>query len=58
LNNAHHIWSTKYFSDIPAELISQKENNEKIWQAAFGSEEIRIILKGSLGYLSGLQHPL
>jgi transmembrane sensor len=38
LNNAHHIWSTKYFSDIPAELISQKENNDKIWQAAFGSE--------------------
>jgi transmembrane sensor len=36
--NARHIWSTKYFSDSPAELISRKENNEKIWQASFGSE--------------------
>lgn len=41
LNNAHHIWSTKCFQDIPPEMISQKENNEKIWQVAFGNERKR-----------------
>jgi hypothetical protein len=30
LNNAHHIWSTNFFSDNSVELISQKDNNEKI----------------------------
>jgi ferric-dicitrate binding protein FerR (iron transport regulator) len=38
LENAHHIWSTKCFPEIPPEVISQKENNEKIWQASFGKE--------------------
>jgi ferric-dicitrate binding protein FerR (iron transport regulator) len=45
LNNAHHIWSSKYFSDIPPELISQKENNEKIWQASFGSESKKYAIR-------------
>jgi transmembrane sensor len=43
--NARHIWSTKYFSDSPAELISRKENNEKIWQASFGSESKKYAIR-------------
>lgn len=51
LNNAHHIWSTKYFSDVSPDLISQKENSEKIWHEAFGRESIGYSNRSKLVFL-------
>jgi ferric-dicitrate binding protein FerR (iron transport regulator) len=38
VNNAHSVWSSDCFSNEPTELVSQNENNEKIWRAAFGGD--------------------
>ena len=35
LSNANHLWTNDCFSHETAELVSQRENNEKIWKAAF-----------------------